>query len=150
MTFFGSRKQKSKASTKQVVEQVPATTTPSARLRDFVPRDERLFVALENFLLADPERQVPMLGQTDALVAKGDAATAKGDKLVARISYETAAKIEIYKQNKDSAEKCIRLANALSENNDPHRASYEAMLENMDEVLRISKLYSSAVSHKKA
>jgi hypothetical protein len=148
MTFFGSRKQKAKI-TKQIVEQ-QVQSTPSTRLKEFVPNDEKMYIAMQNFLLADPERQVPMLGESDALIAKGEAASAKGDKLVARISYETAAKIEIYKQNKENAEKCIRLANELTESNDLHRASYEAMLGNMDEVLRISKLYSNSVSRKKA
>src|ERR1700730_7574244 len=103
MTFFGSKKKKPEAA-KLVQQQV--LVTPSSRLKDFIPNDEKMFVALQNFLLADPERQVAMLGDTDLLVTKGDAAKARGDKLVARMSYETAAKIEIYKQNKESAEKC--------------------------------------------
>jgi hypothetical protein len=145
MTFFGSKKPKTP---KQAAQQV--AVTPSSSLKDFIPNDEKMFVALQNFLLADPERQLAMLGTTDALLAKGDAANVKGEKLVARMNYETAAKIEIYKQNKDTAEKAIRLANEVSEMNDPHRASYEAMLGNMDEVMRVSKLYSASIAHKKA
>jgi hypothetical protein len=143
MTLFGGKKQKT-----VIQQQVPVT--PSSRLRDFIPNDENMFVALQNFLLADPERQVAMLGETDILVAKGNAAKGRGDKLVARMSYETAAKIEIYKQNKESAEKCIRLANEVTEDNDPHRIADKTMLGNMEEVLRISKLYSASVSHKKS
>jgi hypothetical protein len=144
MTFFGSKKKTPKQAMQQVV------VTPSSRLKDFIPNDEKMFAALQNFLLADPERQVAMLGTTDGLLAKGDAAKAKGDKLVARMNYETAAKIEIYKQNKDSAEKSIRLATEVTAESDPHRAAYVAMLGNMDEVLRISKLYSDSVSHRKS
>jgi len=146
MTFFGSKKQKAPKQTVQ--QQVPVS--PSSRLKEFIPNDEKLFTALQNFLLADPERQLAMLGTTDSLLAKGDAAKASGDKLVARMNYETAAKIEIYKQNKDTAEKSIRLANEVTEPNDPHKASYEAMLGNIDEVLRVSKLYSASISHRKA
>jgi hypothetical protein len=144
MTFFGNKKKTPKQTVQQVV------VTPSSRLKDFIPNDEKMFAALQNFLLADPERQVAMLGATDSLLAKGDAAKAKGDKLVARMNYETAAKIEIYKQNRDTAEKSIRLANEVSERNDLHRASYETMLGNMNEVMRVSKLYSASIIHKKA
>ncbi|MDA4129506.1 MAG: hypothetical protein OK457_01935 [Thaumarchaeota archaeon] len=147
MTLFGSKKRKPEAAKQLVQEQLP--TNPNSHLKDFVPNDEKMFTALQNFLLADPERQLPMLGGTDALQARGDAAKAKGDKLVARMSYETAAKIEIYKQNKENAEKYIRLAQEVSENTDSHQAAYATMLGNMDEVLQVSKSYSSSVSHRK-
>jgi hypothetical protein len=144
MTLFGN-KRKSEA-VKLVQEQVP---TPSSRLKDFIPNDEKMYSALQNFLLADPERQLPLLGETNSLLTKGDAARAKGEKLTARMSYETAAKIAIYKQEKDSAEKYIRLAKEVTEVEDPHQASFETMLGNMNEVLRISKLYSDSLSHRK-
>ena len=83
-----------------------------------------------------------MLGESDALIAKGEAASAKGDKLVARISRrDRLRKLSTHKQNKENAEKCIRLANELTESNYVHRASYEAMLGNMDEVLHFEFIF---------
>ncbi len=141
MTLFGN-KRKAEA-TKQIQEQSPKKLT----LKDLVPNDEKMYLAMQTFLLGDPERQLPMLGSTDSLLAKGDQDKANGEKLRARMSYETAAKIEIYKQNKDGAEKCLRLAKEVTENED-RRALLETMLANMDEVLRISKLYTSSATHR--
>ena len=73
-----------------------------------------------------------MLGETDSVLAKGDAARASGEKLMARVNYEIAAKIEIYKQNKDSVEKCIGLAKEVTENEDSHRALLQTMLANIE------------------
>jgi hypothetical protein len=104
---------------------------------------------MQTFLLGDPERQLPMLGSTDTLLAKGDQEKANGEKLRARMNYETAAKVEIYKQDKEGVEKCLRLAIEVTENED-RKALLNTMLANLDEVLRISKLYSGSVTHRNA
>jgi len=142
MTLFGNRHKLEAA--KQIQEQVPKKIT----LKDLVPNDEKMYLALQTFLLGDPERQIPMLGSIDALLAKGDQDKANGEKLKARMNYETAAKIEIYKQNKELVEKSLRLAKEVTENEDPRRELLETMLANLDEVLRISKLYSDSVAHR--
>ncbi|HXQ91375.1 MAG TPA: hypothetical protein VN739_00105 [Nitrososphaerales archaeon] len=142
MPLFGSKHKPEAA--KQIQEQVPKKLT----LKDLVPNDEKMYLALQTFLLGDPERQLPMLGNTDALLAKGDQDKANGEKLKARMNYETAAKIEIYKQNKELVEKSLRLSKEVTENVDPRRELLETMLANIDEVLRISKLYSNSVAHR--
>ena len=142
MPLFGSKHKPEAA--KQIQEQVPKKLT----LKDLVPNDEKMYLALQTFLLGDPERQLPMLGNTDALLAKGDQDKANGEKLKARMNYETAAKIEIYKQNKELVEKSLRLSKEVTENGDPRRELLETMLANIDEVLRISKLYSNSVAHR--
>ncbi len=69
MALFGSKKRKPEAAVQTVQEQLP--TNPNSHLKEFIPNDEKMFTALQNFLLADPERQLPMLGGTDALQARG-------------------------------------------------------------------------------
>ena len=80
MTLFGN-KRKAEA-TKQIQEQSPKKLT----LKDLVPNDEKMYLAMQTFLLGDPERQLPMLGSTDSLLAKGDQDKANGEKLRARMS----------------------------------------------------------------
>jgi len=143
MTLFGN-KHKSEAGM-QVQELAPKRLT----LKDLVPNDEKMYLALQNFLLGDPERQLPMLGSTETLLARGDQDRAKGEKLKARMSYETAAKIEIYKQNRENVEKVIRLAKDVTDDRDPHLEFFDTMLANLDEVLRISREYSAQTAHRK-
>jgi hypothetical protein len=143
MTLFGSKRKSETAN--QLQEQVPKKPT----LKDLVPNDQKMYLALQTFLLGDPVRQLPMLGSTDSLLAKGDQERAKGEISKARMNYDTAIKMEIFKQNKDIVEKIIRLAEQVTNEQDPHRQLLETMLGNLDEVLRISKLYYISVAHRK-
>jgi len=135
MTFFGSKKKS------EGVKQVQVETPRKDPLRELVPNNEKMFVALQTFLLGDPDRQLPMLGSVDSLSLKAEAENTKGDKWKARIDYETAAKIEIYKENREDAEKFLRHAEELAEEGGQNLAMLEILLTNMDEVMRISKMY---------
>ncbi|MGI0090707.1 MAG: hypothetical protein ACREBS_03270 [Nitrososphaerales archaeon] len=116
-------------------------SSSSSRLKDLVGNNPQMYFALQNFLLQSPETQVPRLGEVNLLVAMGDSARASGNTISAGVDYETAAKIEIYRQNKDSARNCLLLAEEVSEKGQPHYEFQKTMLANMDEVLRISKAY---------
>jgi hypothetical protein len=101
--------------------------------------NEKVYKALENFLLVDPERQIPQLGGTDGQLAQADAAKSRGELEVARGKYETVAKIEIYKQDKEEARKYINFAEGLTAPDDTqHHEVHQTLLSNMDEVMRIS------------
>ena len=114
------------------------------RLKGLVANNQRMYYALQNFLLGAPDRQIPLLGEVSLLLARGDAFRAKGNSMAARVDYETAAKIEIYKQNKESARNCLVRAEEVSEKEQAHYEFQETMLADMDEVLRISKTYQSS------
>ncbi len=116
---------------------------PTSRLRDLVGKDQKMYEALGTFLLAYPERQIGQLGEVSSLLAKGDRARANGNNLAARADYETSAKIEIYKQNRESARSCIISADEVSGNDKQHHEFHETMLADMDAVMRISKAYQS-------
>lgn len=119
----------------------PQLTSYSSRLKELVAKDEKMYHALQNFLLAGGDGQIARLGKVGDLLAKGDSAKAKGNNRSARVDYETAAKIEIYNQNRESARNCLILAESVSDKGETHHEFHETMLADMDEVLRISKAY---------
>ena len=109
--------------------------------------NEKVYKALENFLLADPGRQLSQLGGSKGLLADADAAKSRGDNEAARGKYETAAKIEIYKQDKESARRDIDLAEKFTAPDDSqHREIHKTLLSHMDEVMRISSDYYANLS----
>ena len=114
-------------------------------LKDLVP-DEKMYIALQTFLMGDPIRQLPMLGSVDSLLLRADLEKANGEKFKARLDYETAARIEIYRLDKVGTEKFLALSREMTENGEPNRAMIETMLANIDEALRISKLYYSSIA----
>ena len=139
MTFFGS-KRKSQA-TPQIQEQIPHKQT----LKDFVP-DEKLYTALQTFLMGYSSGRLPMLGTVDSLLLKADLEKANGERFKARLDYETAARIEIYRLDKGETERFLALSRDMTENCESNRVVIETMLANVDEVLRISKLYYSSIA----
>lgn len=102
---------------------------------------------MQNFLIISPQKQIPQPGRVSLLIAKGDAAKSIGKNLEARVDYETAARIEIFKQNKESARNCLELAEGVSENSSQHHEFHETMLADMDEVLRVSKAFQSSATN---
>ena len=112
--------------------------------------NERVYKALENFLLADPQRQLPQLGGVEAQLAAAEAAKSEGNKEVVRGRYEMAAKIEIYNGDKESARKDIDLAEQFTEAQDAeHREIHKTLLSHMDEVMKISSDYYTNLSQAK-
>ncbi len=61
-----------------------------------------MYEAIEYFLLGDPKKQIEQLGDVEGLIAKGNEAKSIPDYFKARYSYETAAKIKLYRGSKDS------------------------------------------------
>jgi hypothetical protein len=104
--------------------------------------NEKVYKALENFLLADPERQIPLLGGIEGQLAEATAAKNKGDSEVVRGKYETAAKIEIYKRDSEAASKNIDLAEKFTAPDDAlHHEIHRTLLSHLDEVMQISADY---------
>jgi hypothetical protein len=111
-----------------------------ARLKSLVKSDD-MYYALEYFLLGDPKRQIEQLGDTDAVLAKGEESKAKNDNIYARTYYETAAKIEIYKGNKEAARKCLIKAQEVTEHDDKRFQLMQTLIDNMDEAIAVAKSY---------
>jgi hypothetical protein len=116
-------------------------------LMRLVTNDQKMYAALQNFLLLAPGRQITQLEDASSLVAKGDAARTRGNNLSACVFYETAAKIEIYNQNKEGARICLIRAQGVSELK--HHEFQETMLADMDQVLRVSEAYQGFIPQRK-
>jgi hypothetical protein len=110
------------------------------RLRELVPDDE-LYEAMENFLLGDPENQIAQLGDAESVMRNGDEEKSKGQKLMARAQYETSAKIAIYNLDGRTARKSLELATTVTDPMDKHAVMQKTILQNLDEVLQVSKEY---------
>jgi hypothetical protein len=113
-----------------------------SHLVDIAPdSNPKLREALENFLLLEPEKQIPQLGEAKTFLNEGNAKKATGNRLLARVNYEIAAKIELYKGNKDGVTECLHLARDVTDEGDKHREFHDVILSNLDEVFRISREY---------
>lgn len=110
------------------------------RLRDLAPND-RIYEAMENFLLGDPENQIQLLGTKDEILGKGDEAKNKGEDLIARAQYETMAKVAIYKQDSELARKSLDLAAQVTDPSDRHARMQKTIQNNMDQVINIARDY---------
>ena len=115
------------------------------RLRQLVNNNDELYLAMENFILGDPERQISELGDPKSIVSKGDEEKSRGEYIMARANYETAAKVEIYNQNKDGARKALLLAQEVTDESDNHHKYQETMLTHLDDVLRVANAYYNTV-----
>ncbi|MGI0090700.1 MAG: hypothetical protein ACREBS_03235 [Nitrososphaerales archaeon] len=98
--------------------------------------------ALDNYLLAEPERQIAQLGGVESLMLNARKEQGSGDLHSARRDYEYAARIEIYTQNKEGALKSLLLAEEVTDK-DEDRRMHRIIMDRMDEVLRISAEYQS-------
>lgn len=113
------------------------------RLMDLVSNDQRWYNAMENFLLAEPRREIPELGEASNFRARARNFEAENDLTMARVQYETAAKIEMYHQNKAGTIDSLKKANFLAEENEQHKEYHETILSNVDKALRIANEYYS-------
>ena len=142
--LFGGRRKKAAEPVQNATE---AVHLERSRLELLAPNNPKMYHALQNFLLADPERQIIQLGDAESFKKKADEELKRGgDKLTARVNYEYAAKIEIYNQNRENASTYLTLARNMTNENDPHHEYCETMLSNMDEAMRISKEYYDKVA----
>jgi hypothetical protein len=153
MQRAGDHKSTSKKKNNEEEEEANENMKASDRaspLRQLVSKeggDEEMYYAMERFLLLDPKRQIELLGGIEALRAEGDLAKAGGNLTKARISYENAAKVALYMQDKDAALKYLLAADEVSEKEEQRR-THNKLLKNIEEALRISKEYYSRKDHK--
>jgi hypothetical protein len=130
--------------TDELKEQQEAHEFADVRLRQLVSSDD-MYYAIEFFLLGDPKRQIEQLGDVEGVLKKGDEAKSGSDLVKARYNYETGAKIQMYKQNKEGLRRCLVLAQDVTEESDKHFGFQRTILDNIDEALRISKQYYETI-----
>ncbi|MGI0079024.1 MAG: hypothetical protein ACRECH_05320 [Nitrososphaerales archaeon] len=109
-------------------------------LRELCGPDDGMYGALSQFLLLDPRHQVEQLGGFAKLWEEGSSAMQRGNKLQARVSFETAARIALYDQDRASLKKSLESAEQASENEINHRL-HQTLLSNLDKALKITGAY---------
>jgi hypothetical protein len=114
------------------------------RLKELVSTDE-MYYAIEYFLLGDPKRQIEQLGDIEGLVEKGNSSKAESDNVKARYNYETAAKIELFRGNKDGLRRFLTFAQEVTEPNDKYFKFQRTILDNIDETLRVANNYYQSI-----
>jgi len=115
----------------------------SAQSRDFVRElcgsNEELYNAMSYALLLSPERLLE-LRSIDALSKSADDAKKGGDQTRARISYETAAKLALWKGQPSVARDYFKKALDVSESQQ-RKTIFDTVLHQMDEVARLAAKY---------
>ncbi len=96
---------------------------------------------MENFLLGDPENQIPQLGVPADIIAKWSQQPNKGVNLMTRAEYETAAKVAIYEQDPNLVRNSLELASSVTNPNDRHARMQKTILDNLNDVIRIASDY---------
>jgi len=110
-------------------------------LETLVPDDASLREAMEYFLLAAPDRQLEQLGEPSALKKTADEAMNSGDRLSARIAYESAAKIELYMQNKEEFNRLLTLAEKATPPGGRFKELHRVLLDKIDRAMQVAKDY---------
>jgi hypothetical protein len=110
------------------------------RLQSLVKSDE-MYYAMEYFLLGDPERQISQLGDSETLLKQGDESKAKDQIVYARTNYETAAKIAIYRGDKEMARKCLVKAQEVTEQDDKRYRLMTTLIDGIDEATSVARSY---------
>lgn len=142
MTLFGNGKRNSQTQNQAIAQPQSKRIT----LKDIIPNNDKMYAALQTFLLGDPKRQLPLLGTTDSLLTKGNEEKTKGENSRARFDYETAAKIELFKQDREAFTKFLHLADDVTGEAEREKTLLSTMLSNIDETLRVSREYYRAIT----
>ena len=117
-------------------EQVPVA---GDRLNELCQGDSRLHKALSNFLLLEPQRQLPFLGTAEDFAKKASSALARNNPIEARTDFETAARIEIYNGNIEKVKTFLEKAQGL-----PDKYGEESrltLLANLERAIEIAAQY---------
>ncbi len=110
-------------------------------LSKFIENDNALFEAMEYFLLLNPGEQASRLGEPRELKAKADEARASGDNLGARIYYENAAKVGLYRQEEAEFKGMLKLAEQVTRKNERFAAFHRTLLSDSDGAMRVAREY---------
>jgi hypothetical protein len=106
-----------------------------------------MYEALSNFLFIEPGR-LPQIGTTEQQVQKASDAMARGDSLVARVDFEIAARIEMYKGNMEKVKTFLRKAQEVSDARG--EGSRVILISNLERAMEIAAQYYHQVSPMKA
>ena len=131
MNLFGRRKRES-------TQEPEARTAVKDRLTILCHGDEKMREAISNFLLLRPEEQIFQLGPTEALIRRADS-TEKSDPIIARVNLETAARIEMYKGDREKVKILLERAQHLGRTGG--EGNRQTLLSDLDKAMSIAREY---------
>ncbi len=108
-------------------------------VRELCGTNEELHSAMTYVLLLNPERLLELRG-IEALAKSGDEALKAGDNTKARISYETAAKLALWKGQASVAQDYFKKALDVS-GSQQRKTIYETILKQPGEVAKVAAKY---------
>lgn len=127
----------------QEVEQEQSKPIHRPKLEDFVRKGQDLYEAMEFFILASPKRQALQDGSSASLRKQGDEARQAGNNILARINYESAAKLALYEQDRESLKTLLEMADEVTKV-ERFKNYHHVLLRNLDQVMKIAKDYYAA------
>ena len=101
--------------------------------------DEELHYAMSYFLYLKPEEQIARIGAPELQVQTAMEAMERGDRTMAVVDYETAARIELYRGNKENVRMYLEKAQGLQDGDGRERLA--TLLSNLEKVMTIAKRY---------
>ncbi len=125
----------------------PQDQQPIPSLEALVANGMALHDAMEYFLLLNPREQVAQLGEPEDLKRTADEARASGDKILARIDYECAAKIALYRQRRDMFLSMLSPAEKVTPPNQRFSTFHRVLMRESDAAFRIAKDFYSELEH---
>jgi hypothetical protein len=108
-------------------------------VKELCGSDQRLYNAMTYVLLLNPERLLELRG-IEAFAKAGEEAAKAGDKTRARISYETAGKLALWKRDASGAKQFFKKSLDVAES-DERKTIYETVLDKIDEVVSVAAKY---------
>ncbi|HKW04766.1 MAG TPA: hypothetical protein VJN71_05650 [Nitrososphaerales archaeon] len=130
---------------RRLKSRVPETVKSNERrdiLKSLCGNDGELYEALSNFLFLDPRSYEKNVDTMSRLMQKGKDALENGNRLYARVSFEEAARLALYSQDKGAVENSLGLAEeAAEEKSEVRHRMHETLLTNLGRALNIASEY---------
>ncbi len=111
-------------------------------LKTLCGSDSKLLDAAMFVIMLEPSRQIPQLGGEDALIKRAKSFEENSDSLMARVNYETLARISFYRSRADESRNYISRCEKLAEGE--RRGRYLYILENFERVFNVVKQFYDA------
>ena len=108
-------------------------------LKKLCGSDDQLLDVVMFVIMIDPSRQIPQLGGEDAIIKRTQSFEETSNALMARINYETLARISFYRSRQDEAKDYLARCEKLSEGQ--RREMYQFILQNFEKVFHVVKRF---------
>lgn len=130
ITIFGKKK--------EIKAEEKKPSTQQSQMMELAGGDSTMFELLSRFIFLDPEKQQAKDAGPYIEVAQEE--RAGGNLLRARVNYDLAAMMSIYRNDKETTRKMATEALAVS-TADTDRRVHKALLDNLDKFMELAKIH---------